>query len=122
VFRTAAPLSATASDVQLLYSELGIKDLVGLGCGVSCVGRRVAAGGAAAELLCGAAWGARGSAAALLPTSGRLTAILLTLHTPRNRQIDLRSSEEIRDDGHSPAFEGTSFCRYRRDPAIDRVS
>jgi hypothetical protein len=29
VFRTAAPLKATADDVRRLYKELGIKDLVG---------------------------------------------------------------------------------------------
>lgn len=35
--------------------------------------------------------------------------------------IDLRSSEEVRLECSSPAFAGTSFCRYRRDPAVDRV-
>jgi hypothetical protein len=39
------------------------------------------------------------------------------------RQIDLRSSEEMMLEGMgSPAFQGLSFCKYKRDPAVNRVS
>jgi hypothetical protein len=38
-------------------------------------------------------------------------------------QIDLRSSEEMLLEGMgSPAFQGLSFCKYKRDPAVNRVS
>uniref|UniRef100_A0A383V676 Tyrosine specific protein phosphatases domain-containing protein n=1 Tax=Tetradesmus obliquus TaxID=3088 RepID=A0A383V676_TETOB len=36
--------------------------------------------------------------------------------------IDLRSSEEMMLEGMgSPAFQGLSFCKYKRDPAVNRV-
>lgn len=35
--------------------------------------------------------------------------------------VDLRSSEELRFDGTSEAFAGSSFCSYRKDPAVARV-
>jgi hypothetical protein len=56
--------------------------------------------------------------AACRPCTHGCAAHLRAAHT----QIDLRSSEECRDDGHSLAFEGVSFCRYKRDPAVNRVS
>lgn len=37
-------------------------------------------------------------------------------------KVDLRSSEELMSDGSSPAFKGASFCSYKRDPAVARVS
>jgi hypothetical protein len=47
-----------------------------------------------------------------------VTAALLSHHV----QVDLRSSEELVLDGTSPAFKGASFCSYKRDPAVARVS
>eukprot|EP00775_Hariotina_reticulata_P010394 gene10394-10552_t len=35
--------------------------------------------------------------------------------------IDLRSTEEVVMQGPSAAFEGQSYCRFRRDPAVRRV-
>eukprot|EP00879_Flechtneria_rotunda_P007267 GHRR01007624.1.p1 GENE.GHRR01007624.1~~GHRR01007624.1.p1 ORF type:complete len:314 (+),score=78.04 GHRR01007624.1:841-1782(+) len=35
--------------------------------------------------------------------------------------IDLRSSDELYMDGTSPVFEGVSYCRYKRDRAVNRV-
>jgi hypothetical protein len=36
-------------------------------------------------------------------------------------QIDLRSSDEIKNGSNVPAFEGLSFCKYSRDAATKRV-
>lgn len=37
-------------------------------------------------------------------------------------QVDLRSTEEIVKGGNVPAFQGASFCKFRRDRATGRVS